>query len=108
MTLNVWALPKDKPLRAALLKLEQRLGGTGLALSERRCDHPGAVILCKPDQPELLAYIYLFGQEPGAFGLHLEYPNFPDSPAPTPQIHENLPLDRLAELLRLHFDLGGV
>ncbi|HEX5394724.1 MAG TPA: hypothetical protein VFW68_15685 [Rhodocyclaceae bacterium] len=105
MSLNLWALPKDKTLRAALLKLDQRFGKRRFTLSERRCDHPGAVVLCKPDQPEVLAYIYTFGQETDCFGLQLEYPRFPDTPAPTPDVHENLSLDRLADLLRIHFDV---
>lgn len=106
MSLNLWALPKDKALRAALLKLDQRFGTRCFTLSDRRCDHPGAVVLCKPEEPEVLAYIYTFGQETGCFGLQLDYPRFPDTPAPTPAVHENLSFDRLTDLLRTHFDVA--
>lgn len=106
MSLNPWALDKDKALRAALLKLSHHLGSDGLALSTRRCDHQGAVVLCKPDQPEVQAYLYTFGQEPGCFGLQLEYPQFPDTPPTVPSVHENLALHRVADLLRIHFDLA--
>ena len=105
MTLNIWALPKDKDVRATLLKLEQRLGSGHFALSQRRCEHPGAVVLCKPDQADVVAYLYTFGQEPGCFGLHLEYPMFPGQPVMPPDIHENIRLDRVADLLRTHFDI---
>lgn len=106
MSLNLWALPKDKVLRAALLKLDQRFGSRRFTLSDRRCDHPGAVVICKPDQPDVLAYLYTFGQEAGCFGLHLEYPRFADTPAPTQDVYENLSFERLADLLRTHFDIA--
>lgn len=105
MSFNPWALAKDKAMRAALLKLMQRLGASAFTTSDRRCEHPGAIVLCKPDQSDVLAYMYTFGQEPGCFGLHLEYPRFPDAPAPAPDVHENLSLDRVTDLLRIHFDV---
>ena len=105
MAFNIWALPKDKDVRATLLKLEQRLGSDSFSLSERRCDHPGAVVLCKPDQEEVVAYLYTFGQERGSLGLHLEYPMFPGQSVAPPDIHENISLDRVADLLRTHFDI---
>lgn len=105
MAFNIWALPKDKDVRATLLKLEQRLGADSFSLSERRCDHPGAVVLCKPDQNDVVAYLYTFGQDQGNLGLHLEYPMFPNQPVAPPDIHENISLDRVADLLRTHFDI---
>lgn len=105
MSFNIWALPKDKDVRAVLLKLEQRLGADSFTLSQRRCEHPGAVVLCKPDQEEVLAYLYTFGQEACRFGLHLEYPLFPGQSVAPPDIHENIPLDKVADLLRTHFDV---
>lgn len=106
MSANLWALHKDRLLRTALLKLHQRFGGNGFVLSDRRCDHPGAVVLCKLDDPDLQAYIYTFGQEPDTFGLQLEYPSFSDTPPPAPSIHEHLSFNRLADLLRIHFDVA--
>lgn len=106
MSFNIWALPKDKNVRALLLKLEQRLGNGSFALSPRRCEHPGAVVLCKPDQEEVVAYLYTFGQEPGSFGLHLEYPVFPGQNVAPPDIHENIGLEKVADLLRTHFDVA--
>ncbi|GAB2181958.1 hypothetical protein DLREEDagrD3_21810 [Denitratisoma sp. agr-D3] len=105
MDVNIWALPKDKAVRATLLKLAQRLGAESFALSPRRCDHPGAVVLCKRDQEDVVAYLYTFGQEAGCFGLHLEYPVFPGQSIAPPDIHENIPLDKVADLLRTHFDV---
>lgn len=103
---NLWALAKDRELRAALLKLQQRLGLHTFALSDRRCEHPGAVVLCKPDQPEVFAYLYRFGQDEGRLGLHLEYPQFADTPPVGASVHEDLTLDRVEDLLRVHLDIG--
>ncbi|RTL54170.1 MAG: hypothetical protein EKK46_08530 [Rhodocyclaceae bacterium] len=103
--MNIWALPKDRDVRATLLKLEQRLGAGAFVVSQRRCDHPGAVVLCKPDQADVVAYLYTFGQEPGRYGLHLEYPMFPGQPVAPPDIHEGIVLDRVADLLRIHLDV---
>ena len=102
---NLWALRKDKPLRLALLKLQQCLGPDAFSISRRRCDHPGAVVLCKPEQPEVIAYLYTFGQEEGRFGLHLEYPQFAGQAPAAADIHEELALARVADLLRIHLDL---
>lgn len=102
---NPWALAKDRDLRATLIKLQQRLGLGAFQLSQRRCEHEGAIVLCKPDQPEVLAWLYTFGQDEGRFGLHLEYPQFKDAPPVAADIHEDLTLDRVADLLRIHFDI---
>lgn len=102
---NPWALSKERRLRLALLKLQQHLGRYAFALSQRRCDHEGAVVLCKPDQPEVVAYLYTFGQSEGNFGLHLEYPRFPGVAPAAADIHEELPLERVADLLRIHLDV---
>lgn len=103
---NLWSLAKDRQLRAALLKLQQRLGPGRFVLSDRRCEHAAAVVLCKPDQPEVVAYLYCFGQDEGRFALHLEYPQFSDGPPAAASIHEDLILDRVEDLLRVHLDIA--
>lgn len=103
---NLWSLAKDRQLRAALLKLQRRLGPGRFALSDRRCEHAGAVVLCKPDQPEVFAYLYCFGQDEGQFALHLEYPQFADAPPVGASIHEDLTLNRVEDLLRVHLDIA--
>ena len=103
---NLWALAKERALRLALLQLREHLGHAAFGISRRRCEHPGAVVLCKPDQPDVIAYLYTFGQTEGRFGLHLEYPQIPGHAPAAADIHEELTLARVAGLLRIHLDVA--
>jgi hypothetical protein len=105
--LNPWALDKDRSIKRLLVQLGSELGCEHFELGPLEVAHRQAVMLCRPDEPDIRAYLYSYAQHPGTYGVHLEYPEFPDSPPPAPEIRENLPPRRLVELLAIHFDLPG-
>lgn len=98
--MNPWAVAKDRSLKRALVPLAERLG-SNCDIAPDDGDDPLAVVLYRPDLPNLRAYVHLHGQRSGTYGVFLEYPH------PVPGIletEENLPLPRLLSCLALHFD----
>jgi hypothetical protein len=96
--MNVWAIEKDMPLKLLLLELIHRYGQNTLVLNNEE-QHFQAIDISKPEEPNLSAYVFTFGQNTGRFGIDLRYPD------PTANIvggNEGLTLDQTIEIIGIH------
>ncbi len=102
---NVWALPKANPLKQLLLNLCERLGPDGFVVLDKG-EGPEAVTLCQASYPDISAYLYIYGQSAGQYGLHLEYPSQNGLPL-APDIHEAMTRLQALEALEIHLTPVG-
>lgn len=64
------------------------------------------VSLVKPDQPEVRAYVYIYGQLKDIYGIHLEYPfNTENEYSNSSPFYEDLTLKQVIKILTSHFDV---
>ncbi len=104
--MNIWSLAKDVYLKHLLLELAERFGIDSFVPSERWREDFQAVGIDTPNEPGLSAYVFTYGQEPGKYGLHLEYPRHPDSaPENVANQKEGISLNDLVDILRQHLEL---
>lgn len=103
--MNIWALPKELPIRLALLELERSHDLGSLSLDCTREINRQAVSLCDRQTPRLGAYLFTYGQSPERYGLELMYPTETAGSPPPYDALEELPLRRVIELLSMHFEL---
>ncbi len=96
--MNVWAIDKDIPLKLLLLELVHRYGENTLALNNRE-QHFQAIELCTLNDSSLSAYVYIFGQNAGYFGIDLRYPISMHNIIGE---NENLSLDQTIEIIQIH------
>ena len=101
--MNIWTLPKEQTIRVALLRLAAEFVMHGLAL----CCGDGweATLICDRYRCGLNAYLYTYGQSQHHYGLQLHYPTEAQGGVPHYQPLEEVGLERLIELLSMHFDL---
>jgi hypothetical protein len=103
--MNIWALNKDNAIKQLLLALAECIGADTFALTQRWTDDGKAVGIYTPGEDDLVAYVYTHGQNPGKYGLHLEYPGLEGSTEAALTEHgENIGLVQLIQLLRVHFN----
>ncbi len=102
--MNPWQLRKSPALKRLLLRLQGLLGAESFRLLDHWPEQPEAIGLCSPDDPATFAFLYLYGQEPGRYGLHLEYPHTPGDPLV--EVFEGLDLRQLVETLAAHLDIA--
>jgi hypothetical protein len=103
--MNIWALPKDATIRVALLRLSGDHDLQELALD---CDTERsrqAIRICHRRIPGLSAYLFTYAQPHGRYGLQLRYPTEAPGAAPPYGPLEEIDLERLTELLSMHFEL---
>ena len=98
LTINVWAINKDIPLKHLLLELVHRYGENTLALNTQE-RHVQGIELCTRNRPDLSAYIYTFGQASGRYGIDLKFPIRAHNSVGE---HENLTLDQIIEAVSIH------
>jgi hypothetical protein len=104
--MNIWALEKDESIKLVLLLLTQRLGPGSFAIAEKQELDPRAIRLAKADEPAISAYLYTYGQEEGAYAVHLELPAHDELDISNVlEIYEGLGFERLLDILCVHFDL---
>lgn len=99
--MNPWSVAKDRRIKRLLIDLQAALGPGAVELLPSRLDVDEAVTLCRPGEPALAAFVFVYGQAEGRYGVHLSYPH------PDPAVAEggeDLTLARLVELLAIHFD----
>lgn len=101
--MNIWALDKDPGIKHVLLLLTDCLSTQGF----RICDEPGldpmAIRIYKPDEIEMSAYLYTYGQDEERYGVHLEYPEHAGTPAgKTIEMQEGLDFEQLLAVLQVH------
>ncbi|ANQ85443.1 hypothetical protein dqs_2412 [Azoarcus olearius] len=100
--------PKYRSLLAVLDALAELIDDGRLAVSTGWEDNEQAVRLHQPGEPKLGAYIFIYGQPPGRYGVELDFPEIADvATANVPLYQEDLSLDQLLRVLRTHFNLPG-
>ena len=100
MNANPWAAPKSREIRRMLVSLDERVAQACDIVPDEG-DDPHIVTLRHAELDRLRAHVFLHGQRPGTYGVYYEYPNpLPDMPSSI----ENLPLARVLDGLRMHFD----
>ena len=103
------ALNKYRSLETLLQRLSAPLGDGSLAVSAGWRDDEQALGLHKPGEPQLAAYVYTHGQPAGYYGVNLEYPDLSDNDVGNvPVVCEDIGLERLLDLLAMHFGLHEV
>ncbi len=106
--MNVWTLDKSEELKKLLIMLTSQLGKEAFVLSERWQTDFTAVGLCKPDEPELVAYIYTHGQAADRYGVHLLFPELPDvDTRGIIDARENVSYEELLDILMIHLEIAG-
>jgi hypothetical protein len=104
--MNIWALDKDVSIKVLLLLLGDKVCTDKLMLSSRQVLDSRAVRLEKTGDPLISAYLYTYGQDEGKCGVHLEFPvNEESDISSSLDVYENVGIDALADMLRVHFDL---
>ncbi len=102
--MNIWALPKERAIRAALLDLSTCFDIDHLELDCGEARNRQAISLNDPERSGLSAYLFTYGQSPRHYGLHLQYPRGEDGSTNDEGLEE-VSLRRVVELLGMHFDL---
>lgn len=104
--MNIWALHKDVYLKHMLLVLTERFGADAFALTPQWQDDFQALGICRPDHPDLSAHVFTYGQAADKFGVHLEFPEQPDSgPTGVAKEKEDISLNYLVDILAVHLEL---
>lgn len=106
MEYNIWALEKDISIKYLLLMLRETFGAETFDVIAPDEGHPQSVNLIRPDEQNLHAYIYTYGQKAECYGIHLEYPSSIDSLRfDTTEILEEVGYERLVDILAVHFNI---
>ena len=103
---NIWALKRHTDIKYLLLRLTEVLGDKSFLVHAPEEGHQQSIDLVSPENLSVRAYIYTFCQEPGFFGLVIDYPILTDNNLESTETsHENISFDTLIELLAAHFDV---
>lgn len=103
--MNPWALDKDISIKALLVILNETLGAESFELDQSSSVHAQSIRLLNVHQQEVAAYIYTYGQQPNHYGIDLEYPDHISNRSMTIESLENVGLQKILELLRIHLDI---
>lgn len=104
---NIWSMDKDQNIKHLLLLLVEQLGQNNFVIDGQSETDTRAVYVGHRQDPHLRAYLYTVGQEQERYGVHLEYPQSPDSQWIFEAI-ENLSLRSLVEVLAAHLDIDTI
>lgn len=101
--MNIWALDKDLRIKHLLLLLSEQLGSQCFEISEAATLDPMAIRICKPDEKDMSAYLYTYGQDDERYGVHLEYPLLLETAtSKTIEMQEDLNFEQLVAVLQVH------
>jgi hypothetical protein len=104
--MNIWALSKNLHLKHLLLVLAEKFGAEAFVLTPYWRDDFQALGLCRPDDPDLVAHVFTYGQASGRFGVHLEFPEQPGGgPTAVATEKEDISLHDLVDILAVHLEL---
>jgi hypothetical protein len=104
--MSALALNKYRRLETLLQRLARVIQTGQLAIGHGWRDDEQAIGFYKPEEPQLASYIFTHGQPEGCYGIHLEYPDLGDNDrGNVPLVCENVRLERLLDLLTMHFGL---
>lgn len=99
---------KYRSLLALIDALAELIETRRLAVSEGWEDNEQAVRFHQPGEPGLGAYVFIYGQSQGRYGVELDFPEIADiATANVPLYQEELSLDQLLAVIRTHFNLPG-
>ena len=107
---NIWTLPKHRKIKLLLFHLQEQLAKGNFSVEETVSKEYYEVSLAKRDQPEISAYVYIYGQLKDLYGIHLEYPYTYTSEneySKSSSFYEDLTLKKVIEILASHFDVQG-
>ncbi len=105
-TINIWALHKHKTIKLLLFQLQSQLMQGNFLLEESGGNEYNAISLVKPDQDEVRAYVYTYGQVKDLYGVVLEYPfNSENEYSNSSPFYEDLTLKQVISILTSHFDV---
>ena len=100
--MNIWSLDKPNTIRQLLLRLEEEFGKDAFHVVEPQETHALSIRIALPDE-SVTIYIYTYGQSPGNYGVHIEFPTTVGTPtSQEEEIHEELSLKRLVDVLSLY------
>jgi hypothetical protein len=100
---------KYRSLEALLKRLSPSIRARHLAVAPYWRNDEQAIGFYKPEEPELATYIFTHGQPPGTYGIQLTYPDLDDNDVGNvPLFCENIRLERLLDLVAMHFGLDDV
>ncbi len=100
--MNIWTLRKSPRIKRALLALSEQI--SGFEVSDTETTNDEAVRLTASDGSGFSVYLFVYGQQEGRYGIHLEYPQPPgEIAAPAVEEQEELDLRQLTDLLQTHF-----
>lgn len=98
---------KYRSLETLLQTLAEPLAGGQLAIAGAWRNDEQSLGLVKPGEPGLSAYVFIHGQSPARYGVHLDYPVDGSLGAAVSSVEE-ISLKSLCELLVTHFDLSEI
>lgn len=106
--MNIWSCNKHKSIKLLLFKVVKQFGDEHVCIESRDNKDYFSVALIKPDQPEVSAYIYTYGQTRDEYGLHIEYPWFgEDGLNDTLYAYDGLNINQVINTLATHFEIEG-
>ena len=104
--MNVWTLDKDLALKALLVRLTNHFSEDVMLVIDPTPEDSSSIGLAKPDEPEIWAYVYTYGQTDEHYGIHLQFPKLPDNEVDgVIDAQENVSFEQLIELLAMHLDI---
>lgn len=103
--MNIWAINKDISIKLLLLTLEEKFDLKNIELLITDDVEDKSIRISDNGMMGLSAYIYSFAQQQGNYGVHLEYPAKADSQPFDMEIFEELSLERVIDVLSIHFNL---
>lgn len=106
--MNVWSINKHSEIKLLLITLQTEIGLEKFCIDDEVESGFSAVTLVKPGQADVRAYIYVFGQPIGKYGIHLEYPRLVEqNNYDSTLIYEELSLNLVIESLVAHFEIDA-
>lgn len=105
--MNIWSLSKHKNIKLLLFKVDKCLGKENICIEMLEPDDYMSIGFIKPNQVEIKAYVYTYGQIKDHYGIHLEYPWSVESEYnDTIMVYEDLNLEQIINTLAIHFEVS--
>lgn len=100
---NIWACAKDVDIKHLLLLLQEEFAEPPYHIGSDDNTDARAIRLQHPDG-DYAMYIYTYGQQPGKYGVHLEYANDLDRRvSDTLEVFDDLDYAQLLALIKVQF-----
>lgn len=106
--MNIWALKKDKQIKLLLFALQKALGLDSFQIEDEVGNSMDlySIAFVKPEDKDIKAFIYTYGQKNDFYGIHLEYPGLAENEyLDSTQIYEDLTKQQIINTLATHFEI---